>query len=203
MRRGRDVSGVERGHFRRVVEDHAELLGETLDLVIGELQPSELRDVLDVSARETGHATSLEVGVTWLRCRTVATYPFLSDDWFNEVRRIVDARVVEVPVHADLTMNLVVTDTPFGDDRTLHIGAKDGYADWGIGHIDPADLTLTTDYVTAREILMSANPQSGMQAFMEGKVKVQGDLTKLMAAQLAGTGTGAPGLAEALAEITA
>ena len=33
---------------------------------------------------------------------------------------------------------------------------------------------------------MSGNPQAGMQAFMEGKVKVQGDLTKLMAAQVAG-----------------
>jgi hypothetical protein len=41
-----------------------------------------------------------------------------------------------------------------------------------------------------------------MQAFMEGRVKVQGDLTKLMAAQAAGTGPGAPGLAEALASIT-
>ena len=40
---------------------------------------------------------------------------------------------------------------------------------------------------------MSGNPQAGMQAFMEGKVKVQGDLTKLMAAQVSGTGPGAPG----------
>lgn len=132
----------------------------------------------------------------------MATYAFLSDEWFAEVRRIVDARVVEVPVHAELTVNLLVTETPFGDDRSLHLGAKDGFADWGFGHTDGADLTLTTDYETAREILLSANPQAGMQAFMEGKVKVQGDLTKLMAAQLAGTGPGAPGLANALAEIT-
>jgi hypothetical protein len=132
----------------------------------------------------------------------VATYPFLSDDWFAEVRRIVDAREVEVPAHADLTVNLVVTETPFGENRVLHIGAHDGHADWGAGHVEGADLTLTTDYVTARDILMSANPQAGMQAFMEGKVKVQGDLTKLMAAQVAGTGTGAPALAGALVAIT-
>ena len=71
-----------------------------------------------------------------------------------------------------------------------------------MGHLNSADLTLTTDYVTARDIFMSGNPQAGMQAFMEGKVKVQGDLTKLMAAQVAGTGPGAPGLAEALSAIT-
>jgi hypothetical protein len=132
----------------------------------------------------------------------VATFPFLSDEWFTEVRRIVDARVVEVPLHAKLTLNLVVTGTPFGDDRALHLGANDGFADWGFGHADDADLTLTTDYDTAREILLSANPQAGMQAFMEGKVKVQGDLTKLMAAQVAGTGPGAPGLADALSAVT-
>jgi hypothetical protein len=132
----------------------------------------------------------------------VATYPFLSDEWFAEVRRIVDARELEVPIHAELTVNLVVTETPFGDERRLHIKAEGGHADWAAGLADGADLTLTTDYVTARDIFVSASPQAGMQAFMEGKVKVQGDLTKLMAVQVIGTGTGAPGLAGALAEIT-
>jgi hypothetical protein len=132
----------------------------------------------------------------------VATYPFLSDEWFVAVRAIVDAREVELPPHAELAMNLVVTDTPFGEDRQLHIGAREGKADWGTGHVADADLTLTTDYGTAREIFMSGNPQAGMQAFMEGKVKLQGDLTKLMAAQVAGTGPGAPGLAEELSAIT-
>jgi hypothetical protein len=132
----------------------------------------------------------------------VATYRFLSAEWFEAVRAIVDARDVEIPPHAELSMNLVVTDTPFGDDRELHVGARDGKADWGQGHLADADLTLTTDYVTAKDIFMSGNPQAGMQAFMEGKVKLQGDLTKLMAAQVAGTGPGAPGLAEALSAIT-
>ena len=132
----------------------------------------------------------------------VAVYPFLSDEWFEAVRVIVEARDVEIPPHAELSMNLVVTDTPFGEDRLLHVGARDGKADWGTGHVADADLTLTTDYVTAKDIFMSGNPQAGMQAFMEGKVKLQGDLTKLMAAQVAGTGPGAPGLAEELSAIT-
>jgi SCP-2 sterol transfer family len=132
----------------------------------------------------------------------VATYVFLSDEWFVAVREVVDAREVDIPPHAELTMNLVVTETPFGEDRNLHVGARDGKADWGSGHSADADLTLTTDYATARDIFMSGNPQAGMQAFMEGRVKVQGDLTKLMAAQVAGTGPGAPGLAEALSAIT-
>jgi hypothetical protein len=132
----------------------------------------------------------------------VPTYPFLSDEWFVAVREIIEAREVDVTVHAELTMNLTVTDTPFGEDRRLHVGARDGKTDWDSGHADDADLALTTDYVTAREIFMRGNPQAGMQAFMEGKVKLQGDLTKLMAAQMAGTGPAPPGLAEELAAIT-
>ncbi len=121
----------------------------------------------------------IEVGTT------VPKFPFLSDEWFIEVRRIVDDLAAEVPPHAQVRMNLVVTGTPFGSDRLLHVDTSDGGTDWGSGLLDDADLTLTTDYVTARDIFVSANPQAGMQAFMDGRVKLQGDLTKLMAAQLA------------------
>jgi len=132
----------------------------------------------------------------------VSAYPFLSDPWFDAVRRIMSDHTVEVPESTTLRMNVVVTGTPFGEDRLLHVGAADGEADWGLGHLDAADLTLTTDYPTARELFVGADPQAAMQAFFEGRVKVQGDLTKLMAAQASGAGPGAPALAEALSRIT-
>jgi hypothetical protein len=132
----------------------------------------------------------------------VPAYPFLSDEWLAEVRRIVDEQTVEVPPGTNLTMNLVVTETPFPEDRRLHIALQDGTADWSGGHADGADLTFTTDYVTARAILVSGDPQAALQAFMEGKVKIQGDLTKLMAAQAAGVTPSGPGLASRLAQIT-
>ena len=132
-------------------------------------------------------------------------YTFLSDEWFTAARQIIDERGVQIPSEARLAMNLVVTSSPngaAGGDQLLHIGTDDGRADWGSGHLDDADLTLTTDYDTARDIFVSGNPQTAMQAFMEGKVKLQGDLTRLMAAQAVGTGPGAPDLAAALAEMT-
>jgi hypothetical protein len=135
----------------------------------------------------------------------VPKFTFLSDEWFAAARQIIDDRKVEIPGEARLAMNLVVTSSPNGaggSDQLLHIGTNDGHADWGPGHLDAADLTLTTDYATARDIFVSANPQTAMQAFMEGKVKLQGDLTRLMAAQAVGTGPGAPDLAAALAEMT-
>jgi len=44
------------------------------------------------------------------------------------------------------------------------------------------------------------NPQAGMQAFMAGKIKVQGDMTKLMAMQ---QGSPDPAQAEIAAAISA
>ena len=132
----------------------------------------------------------------------VPAFPFLSDEWFAEVRRIVDEQRVEVPGSANLRVNLVVTDTPFGDDRRINLALQDGAADWAQGHVDDSDLTLTTDYGTAREVFMTGDPQAALQAFLEGKVKVQGDLTKLMVLQASGTAPGGTGLAGRLSEIT-
>jgi len=132
----------------------------------------------------------------------VATYPFLSDEWFVEVRRVFDARPVEAPPGAGVRMNLLVTETPFGDDRLVHVVLAEGVADFGHGHLDVVDLTITSDYATARELFVSGELQAAMQALLEGRVKLQGDLTKLMAAQAAGVGPGSSGLADALTAIT-
>ena len=54
-------------------------------------------------------------------------HAFLSDDWFAEVARLVAEHGNDAtPPHANVTVNLTVTDTPFGDERQLHMGAKDG-----------------------------------------------------------------------------
>jgi hypothetical protein len=133
----------------------------------------------------------------------VAKHPFLSDEWFAIVDQLVEVHGADVPTQVSVTVNVSVSDTPFGDERHLHMGTKDGRVHWGIGHVDDADLTLTTDYETAREVFVTGDPQTGMQAFMVGKVRVQGDLAKLMAAQASGAGPGPNGaLAEAIQGIT-
>jgi hypothetical protein len=135
--------------------------------------------------------------------RPVAKHEFLSDDWFAIVDQLVAEYGAEAPSGADILMNLVVVDTPFGQERHMHVGARNGRAHYGIGHLPDADVTLTTDYATAKEIFVSGDPQAGMAAFFAGKVKIQGDLAKLMAAQAAGAGPGGLGaLAEAVQGIT-
>jgi hypothetical protein len=133
----------------------------------------------------------------------VTKHPFLSDGWFTEVRRLHDALGGAAPEGADIRMNLMITATPFeGDDLPMHMAAADGKADWGKGHLDDADVTLTLGYDTARAIFVDGNPQVAIEAFMAGKIIVQGDITKLMVMQSTGSGAGASELTKALQEIT-
>ncbi len=132
----------------------------------------------------------------------MAKHPFLSDEWFSEVRAIQD-RMSGGPSHGDMHMNLVVTDTPFSADKHMHMATVAGKADWGDGHLEGADLTLTLDYATAKDLFVGGNPQAGMQAFMSGKIKADGDVSKLMAMQQGGGGGGGAGeLTKAIQEVT-
>jgi hypothetical protein len=117
-------------------------------------------------------------------------HTFLSSEWFAVVGQILEEHQAATPPHAEAKINLVVTSTPFGDDVRFHMGSEGGRPLFGPGHLDVADVTMTTDYATAADVFVSGNPQAGMQAFMSGKVVVQGDMTKLMMAQAAGGGAG-------------
>jgi putative sterol carrier protein len=102
------------------------------------------------------------------------------------------------PAHA-VRMNQIITDVPFGEGTiNAHMDTSGGEAVMDTGHLDNPDLTVTLDYETAKAILVDQNPQAGMQAFMAGKIKVQGDMTKLMAMQ---SGTPDPVQAEIAAKI--
>jgi hypothetical protein len=99
-------------------------------------------------------------------------------------------------------MNLMITETPFGADLSMHMAAAEGRADWGEGHLEDADVTLTLGYATAKEIFIGGNPQAAIEAFMAGKIIMQGDITKLIEMQATQPGPSAPELARALQEIT-
>jgi putative sterol carrier protein len=68
-----------------------------------------------------------------------------------------------------------------------HLDTSGGEAVMEMGHLENPDLTVTTDWATAKAITVDGDAQAGMQAFMQGKVKVQGDMSKLMLLQQAPT----------------
>ncbi len=117
----------------------------------------------------------------------MAKYAFLSDEWMDAARAIRDeyADQVSKPAHA-VRMNQIVTDVPFGEGTiNTHLDTSGDEAVMDLGHLDDPDLTVTTDYATAKAITVDGDAQAGMQAFMAGKVKVQGDMSKLMLLQQA------------------
>jgi putative sterol carrier protein len=132
----------------------------------------------------------------------VPQYAFLSDEWLAEAKKIREeyAGQSSPPAHA-VRMNQIVTEVPFGDGTIeAHLDTSGGEMQMEMGHLENPDLTVTLDYATAKAILVDGNPQAGMQAFMAGKIKVQGDMTKMMAMQ---SGTPDPSQAEIAAKIQA
>lgn len=117
-------------------------------------------------------------------------YAFLTDEWFVAARKIRDelAPSVAAPTQ-EVRMNLVITDAPFSDGAEIktHVDTSEGQMKMDTGHLDNADVTITVDYDTAKAIFVDQDTAVGMQAFMAGKVKVQGDMTKLMSLQQPGT----------------
>ena len=131
-------------------------------------------------------------------------YKFLSDEWVAEAKKVREefAGKGNPPAHA-VRMNQVITDVPFGDGTiNAHVDTSGGEVDMELGHLDNPDLTVTLDYATAKAILVDGNPQAGMQAFMAGKIKVQGDMTKLMAMQQGTPDPAAAEIATKIQEIT-
>jgi putative sterol carrier protein len=112
-------------------------------------------------------------------------YQFLSDEWLDEARKIREEYAGKTPPIAhSVKMNLVVTSVPFSEeDINAHLDTSSGELHLDTGHLDDPDLTVTVDYDTAKAILIEGNPQAGMQAFMAGKVRVEGDMAKLMMLQ--------------------
>jgi putative sterol carrier protein len=131
-------------------------------------------------------------------------YEFLSPEWVEAAKKISDeAGSGAAPAHV-VKMNLVITGAPFNDaaDIDAHMDTTSGTTEIDLGHLEGPDLTVTVDYDTAKAIFIDQNPQAGMQAFMAGKVKVQGDMTKLMAMQSGTPDPSAQQVADQLKEIT-
>ena len=107
------------------------------------------------------------------------SHPFLSDAWFDAVEAL---EAPEPPAAMkDLTLNVVVQGGPDGD-REVHMSG--GQFERGLAEGAPTKLTVPYD--VAKALFVEGNPQAAMQAFMSGKIKVEGDMSKIMAMQAGG-----------------
>ncbi len=111
-------------------------------------------------------------------------YPFLSDDWVVAARKIrAEFDDLEDEVPDNVRMNQVITEVPFGTGTiNAHVDTTSGALEMDLGHLDEADVTVTLDYETAKAVFVDGTVSAAMKAFMEGKVRVQGEMAKLLLA---------------------
>jgi hypothetical protein len=132
-------------------------------------------------------------------------HDFLSAEWVEAAKGLREGMEGDVPAPTHtIKMNLVITEAPFQAEEILaHMDTTGGDLQMDLGHLEEPELTVTVDWATAKAIFVDQNPQAGMQAFMAGKVKVQGDMTKLMAMQQQAPDPTAQEMADKLKDITA
>ena len=114
-------------------------------------------------------------------------HPFLSDEWMDAAKAIRDKYEGQTPkITAVIRINQVVTEVPFGDG-TIHtfMDTSSGDMVTDLGKLENPDATVTTDWATARAMFAMGDQAAAMQAFMSGKVKVEGDMMKIMSMQMA------------------
>ncbi|MCH8544419.1 MAG: SCP2 sterol-binding domain-containing protein [Alcanivorax sp.] len=124
---------------------------------------------------------------------------FLSDEWFAKVEELrAAAGDIEAPAAlADLVINITIG-TDGGEKQMALVGGmleQGHHADAPTTMILPADL--------AKRIFIEGDQSAGMQGFMSGQIRVEGDMSKLMALQTAQPTGAQVELMKKIQEITA
>lgn len=112
------------------------------------------------------------------------SHTFLSPEWMDAARQVRESLPTPTtPPPVAVRVNLVVTETPFAADVHGHIDTSDGEVVIEAGHLSDPDVTVTVDWATARSVFIDQDPAAAMQAFMSGRIAVDGDITKMLAMQ--------------------
>jgi len=123
---------------------------------------------------------------------------FLSDEWFAKVDELKNAAGdLNVPDGMkDIVINVNVTNG--GDTKKMHL--KNG--EFHNGHEAAAPATLTVAKELAKKIFIDNDQAAGMQAFMAGEIKLEGDMSKVMALQTSPPSDAQKALLAKIKEIT-
>lgn len=133
-------------------------------------------------------------------------HEFLSPEWIAAAQAVRDEYKGRIPaVGLPIRLNLVINQAPGDTTIEAHIDTSSGQPNVELGLLAAPDVTLTLDYATAKAAFADADQAAVMQSFMSGRIKVDGDLAKLLAmqAQQAQAGALAAEIANRVREITA
>ena len=108
--------------------------------------------------------------------------PFLSQEWAQAVTDAVNSSDEFAAAAASSTARVqqIVTDAPDGETK-YYFSVDNGSAQIGLGEVEDPDATVTQSYETAAAISKrEIHPQ---QAFMQGHLRISGNLMKLLQLQ--------------------
>jgi putative sterol carrier protein len=107
---------------------------------------------------------------------------FLSQEWAQAVTEAVNSseEFSRAAAQHQARIQQVVAGSPEGEVK-YYFALVDGTAQVGLGEVEGAEATVTQDYDTA--VAISKRELRPQQAFMQGKVRITGNLMKLMQLQ--------------------
>ena len=119
---------------------------------------------------------------------------FLTEEWASTMTEALNSSedFKKAASGQQVKLQQVVTDAPDGGESKYYFTIDGGEAAVGIGEISDAEATITQNYETAVAIVKEE--LNAQNAFMQGKLKVTGNMMKLM--QLQGVFNAMPKAAE-------
>lgn len=105
---------------------------------------------------------------------------FLTQEWLSALTETVNGHdgFKQAITDIELTLQFEVTDAPEGSESRYYIAIGGGSAEAVPGDADNPDASIANDYETATAI--SKGDLNTQMAFMTGKLKVTGNMAKLM-----------------------
>ncbi|HET7482448.1 MAG TPA: SCP2 sterol-binding domain-containing protein [Actinomycetota bacterium] len=107
---------------------------------------------------------------------------FLTEEWASTMTDALNSseEFKKAAAGQQVKLQQVVTDAPDGETK-YYFTIDGGQAQVGIGEVSDAEATITQNYETAVAIIkQELNAQN---AFMQGKLKISGNMMKLMQLQ--------------------
>lgn len=108
---------------------------------------------------------------------------YLSEEWASAVTDALNSseEFKNAASGQDVALQQVVTDTPDGGEAKYYFKISGGQADVALGELADAEATLTQNYDTS--VAIAKQELNAQNAFMQGKLKISGNMMKLMQLQ--------------------
>jgi putative sterol carrier protein len=108
---------------------------------------------------------------------------YLSDEWAGAVTQALNSSddFKKAATGQQAKLQQVVTDAPDGGEVKFYFKLEDGNAEVALGELADAEATISQNYETS--VAMDKGELNPQNAFMQGKLKISGNMMKLMQLQ--------------------